>query len=93
MHFAPLSTEQTRALAKHLQAQMDEMNTRLHGLEKEKDLANGLRNNLIQDLQNEQTRIDDLKNGLDATRLEVDMTKKRCSTGQAQCSEAAFRPR
>jgi len=82
MHFAPLSTEQTRALAKHLQAQMDEMNTRLHGLEKEKDLANGLRNNLIQDLQNEQTRIDDLKNGLDATRLEVDMTKKDVQQGR-----------
>jgi len=82
MHFAPLSTEQTRALAKHLQAQLDEMNTRLHGLEKEKDLANGYRNNIMQDLQNEQARIDDLKNGLDATQLEVDMTKKDVQQGK-----------
>mmetsp|Transcript_15390 Transcript_15390/g.30332 ORF Transcript_15390/g.30332 Transcript_15390/m.30332 type:complete len:404 (+) Transcript_15390:53-1264(+) len=82
MHFAPLSTEQTRAVAKHLQAQMDELNTKLQGFEKEKDLSNGLRANLIQDLQSQQARIDDLKSGLDAARLEVDMTKKDIHQGK-----------
>mmetsp|Transcript_115097 Transcript_115097/g.229219 ORF Transcript_115097/g.229219 Transcript_115097/m.229219 type:complete len:395 (+) Transcript_115097:67-1251(+) len=76
MHFAPLSTEQTRAICKHLQAQIDDLHSTSDSLDKEKDLANGLHNNLVQDVDQERMRANELKRALDATQLELDGAKK-----------------
>jgi len=76
MHFAPLSTEQTRAVCKHLQAQLDDLHLKFQSLEKEKDLANGFYNGLMKDVDQDRGRVNDLNNALAATQLELDGAKK-----------------
>jgi len=76
MHFAPLSTEQTRAICKHLQAQMDELLSKIHGLDQEKDVTNGLHNNLMNNVNQDRDRVNHLQSALDATQLELDGAKK-----------------
>jgi len=83
MHFAPLSTEQTRAICKHLQVQLDDLASKFQGLEKEKDLANGLHGNLTQDVAQDRARVNDLKGALDATQLELDGAKKEIQQARA----------
>jgi len=83
MHFAPLSTEQTRSIAKHLQVQLDDLRAKFHNLEKEKDLANGLHGNLSKDVDQDRARVNDLKSSLAATQLELDGAKKEIQQGKA----------
>jgi len=83
MHFAPLSTEQTRAICKHLQVQVDDLRSKFLGLEKEKDLANGLHSNLTQDVGQDRARLNNLKSSLDATNLELEGAKKEIQRAKA----------
>jgi chromosome segregation ATPase len=75
-HFAPLSTEQTRAICKHLQAQMDDLQSKIHGLDKERGVTNTLHNNLMHDVAQDRARVDDMQRALDATRLDLAGTNK-----------------
>jgi len=74
--FAPLSSEQTRAIAKHLQNQLNELTTKVDHLEKEGNLTNGFVQNMHNDLQREEGRLDAFKQAQDATQLELEVAKK-----------------
>jgi len=76
MHFAPLSTEQTRTMCKHLQTQVDELRSKFALLEKDKGLSDGLHDNLTQDVDRDRARVNELQSALDATQLELDGAKK-----------------
>jgi len=71
--FAPLSSEQTRAIAKHLQSQLNELATKVDHVEKESNLTNGFVQNVHNDLQREEGRLDGLKQSQDATQLELEV--------------------
>jgi len=78
-HFAPLSTEQTRAICKHLQQCLDKLNDKVNGLEREKATSDGFASNIRRDLEGALDRIDDLKHNLAGTQMEVDTCKKEIS--------------
>jgi len=76
LHYAPLSTEQTRTICKHLQNQLDDLRAKYNALEKEKDLSDGLQKNLADDVNEDRARINDLIHDLDATKIELSGAKK-----------------
>mmetsp|Transcript_118655 Transcript_118655/g.236351 ORF Transcript_118655/g.236351 Transcript_118655/m.236351 type:complete len:403 (-) Transcript_118655:228-1436(-) len=85
--FAPLSTEQTRAIAKHLQNQLNELGAKLDHLERESNLTNGFVQNFHNDLQREEGRLDALKQSQDATQLELEVAKKDIQQGKLNQSK------
>jgi len=91
MNFAPLTTGQTRAVCKHLQDQLDDLHSKFHSLEKEKDHANSFHSDLIRDVDQDRGRVNDLKNAVASTKRELDGLKKdiqqaRISTQRIQSS-------
>jgi len=76
LHFAPLSSDQTRAICRHLQAQLDDVLSKCRNLDKEKDVGNRLHSNLVNDFNQDRARVDDLQTALEAMQLELDSAKK-----------------
>lgn len=78
-HFAPLSTEQTRAVCKHLQQLVDELDKKVRGLEREKTASDSYAQNIRNDLEGALKKTDELKQHLASTQMDVDACKKEIS--------------
>jgi len=81
-HFAPLSTQQTRAICKHLQELVEHLQHKVQGFERDKIASDGFAAHIRKDLAREQARTDELKRSLAVTQMDVEACKKDISQNQ-----------
>jgi len=86
-HFAPLSTEQTRAICKHLQQLVEDLQQKVQDLERDKTKSDGYAENIRKDLEGAQARNDELRNNLAKTQMDVDTCKKDISQNKVNAQK------